>query len=109
MYGRKDFPAKDAECWKCFVKGHYAAACRSKKGLRRLKEEEEVILGIIGTDESGKRAKSRWTTLVNSVELQDPWSANIKVNGKKVNFRVDTGADVTVVPGRYFTRNSPLI
>ena len=109
MHGRKDCPAKEAECRKCFVKGHYAAMCRSKKTLRRLEEEEGVILGVITAVDSRKRAKQRGTASVNSLELQDPWHAKILVNGKKVNFRVDTGADVTVVPRRYFTKNSPLI
>ena len=77
MHGRKDCPANDAECWKCFVKGHYAAVCRSKKILQRLEEGEDVILGVIITDETGKRVKSRETTSVNSLEPQDPWHANI--------------------------------
>ena len=100
MHGRKDCPAKEAECRKCFVKGHYAAMCHSKKTLRRLEEEEDVILGVITAVDSRKRAKSRGTASVNSLELQDPWHAKILVNGKNVNFRVDTGADVTVVPRR---------
>ena len=91
------------------VKGHYATMCRSKKTLRRLEEEEDVILGVITAVDSRKRAKSRGTASVNSLELQDQWHAKILVNGKKVNFRVDTRADVTVVPRRYFTKNYPLI
>ena len=35
IHGRKDCPAKEAECGKCFVKGHYAAMGRSKKTGRR--------------------------------------------------------------------------
>ena len=31
MHGRNDCPAKEVEYWKCFVKGHYAAMCHSKK------------------------------------------------------------------------------
>ena len=108
-HGRKDCPAKEAECQKHFVKGHYAAMCHSKKTLQRLEEEEDVILGVITTVESRKRMKWRGTTSVNSLELQDPWHANIQVNGKKINFRVDTRADVTVIQSRYFTKNSPLI
>ena len=41
MHGRKDCPTKDAECRKCFVKGHCASMCRSKKTLRRLEEDED--------------------------------------------------------------------
>lgn len=66
-------------------------------------------MGVITTDQPEKRVKLSGTTPVNSPELLDPWQANIKVNGKKVNNRVDTGADVKVAPGRYFPPNSPLI
>lgn len=59
-------------------------------------------MGVITTDQPEKRVKLSGTTPVNSPELLDPWQANIKVNGKKVNNRVDTGADVKVAPGRYF-------
>ena len=83
--------------------------CRSKKTLQRLEEEEDVILGIITAVNSRKRAKSRGTASVNSLELQNLWHAKILVNGQKVNFRVDTRADFTVVPRRYFTKNSLLI
>ena len=72
VHGRKDCPAKEAECPKCFVKGHYAAMCRPKKTLRRLEEEEDVILGVITAVDSRKRAKSKGTASVNSLELQDP-------------------------------------
>ena len=95
MHGRKDCPAKEAECRKCLVKGHYAAMCCSKKTLRRLEEEEDVILGVITAVNSRKRAKLRGTASVNSLELQDPWHTKILVFGKKVNFRVDTGVDVS--------------
>ena len=67
------------------MRGHYAAMCRFKKTLRRLEEEEDVILGVITVVDSRKRAKSRGTASVNSLELQDPWHAKILVNGKKVN------------------------
>ena len=54
IHGRKDCPAKEAECRKCFVKGLYAAVCRSKKTLQRLAEEEDVILGVITAGDSRK-------------------------------------------------------
>ena len=64
----------------------------------------------IGCHHSGRfQKKSEIEGNSLSLETQDPWHAKILVNGKKVNFRVDTGADVTVVPRRYFTKNSPLI
>lgn len=37
---------------------------------------------------------------------QGPWHAKISVNGNTINFRVDTGADVTVLRERFFRMNS---
>ena len=41
------------------------------------------------------------------------WHADVQVTTKthshSVSFRIDTGADVTVVPSRFFKKNSPLI
>ena len=45
MEGRTAQPkTQKVDCRKCFVKGHYAAMCCSKKTLRRLEEEKDVIL-----------------------------------------------------------------
>ena len=97
-HNRQDCPAKDAECRKCSKIGHYANVCRTKAGVRYVVEEEEdeSFLGTIETES------------VNQIE-DDKWHAKIKVNGKLINFRLDTGADVTVVPDQLFRKNSPHI
>ena len=102
MHGRKDYPAKDAEWRNCFSKSHYAIMCRSKKKVHNIEEEdqEEVVLGSIEVC----RAKE----CVSAVK-EGLWHATLEVNRKSVRFRVDTGADVSVVPGRYFKKNSPVI
>ena len=77
---------------KMFCEGTLRSDVPLKETLQRLEEEEDVILGVITTVESRKRMKWRGPTSVNSLELQDPWHANIQVNGKKINFKVDTRA-----------------
>ena len=102
MHGRKDCPAKDAECRNCSAKGHYAVMCRSKKKVHNIdkeNEEEETLGSIVECQDKD---------CVNSVK-EDLWHVTLQINEKSVKFRVDTGADVSVVPRRLFKKNSPLI
>ena len=72
--------------------------CRTKTDVRCL-EEEDSILGTVSEEPAVCGA-------VN-------WHADVQVTTKthshSVNFRIDTGADVTVVPDRFFKKNSTLI
>ena len=84
-----DCRARKARCRKCHLIGHYEHKCGTtniRKNIRRLEDEdEEAILGSIKE--------------VNSVDV---WNAELLVDQKKMEFRIDTGADVTVVPDRCF-------
>ena len=42
---------------------------------------------------------------VNAIGSDDDFIANISVNGQPVRFRVDTGADVSVIPTSMYTRS----
>ncbi|XP_048759371.2 uncharacterized protein K02A2.6-like [Ostrea edulis] len=80
---RDKCPARDAKCHKCGIKGHFAKACRKAN--------------IAEVDRSpGDR--SEW--FLGSVDSKrgDPWMTNIKIRGHTVKFKIDTGADVTVIP-----------
>ena len=98
-HNRHECPAKEEFCRKCNKKGHYAAMCRTKSDVRYLEDEDGNILGTV-TEEPA---------VCGAVD----WHADIQVTTKthshSVNFRIDTGADVTVVPSRFFKKNSPLI
>ena len=43
-------------------------------------------------------------------ETVDPWMTKIMLNGQEIEFKIDTGADVTVIPERNHdtTRDGPL-
>lgn len=98
-HGRDDCPAMHATCNKCKKLGHYASECRTKS-VRGVAKEENDFLGSIslGNIKNGEE------------EGKIDWQINIKVtttkNSRIVNFRLDTGADVTVVPDRFFRKNS---
>ena len=94
-----DCPAKNEECLSCHKVGHFQSVCRQKdkKKVRHVRDsdsdDEHVFLGNINE--------------VNDVKSDD-WHTELLVDGKNVRFRIDTGADVTVVPDSYFKTTDKL-
>ena len=83
-------PALSATCFKCRRKGHYESQCLSKtvaasaEGVEADSEEDdlpedEIFIGAIET-----RKGTVWLT-------------NVQLQGKNVKFKMDTGAEVTVI------------
>ena len=94
-HSRQACPARDAECRKCKKKGHYAALCKSK-AVGQVVEEDEDFLGSVTAEASAP-------TCINTIG--STWYADIEVtisvHSRSVKFRLDTGADVTVVPAGF--------
>ena len=86
-------PAKDAECFRCHRKGHYGSQCLSK-----------TIAQVIDStnQEDGPESEDCYldtTYLNNSGEAGPAWKIDAAVNGQPVDFKVDTGAEVTAISG----------
>ena len=81
-YSKERCPAREAVCHKCKKRGHYEAVCRSAKVIRLVEgEEDDLFLGEISTK---KKA--------------NPWMTDLCVDGVEMQFKIDTGADVTIIP-----------
>lgn len=74
-HDRKDCPARKATCNFCKKQGHFAEVCRAKKRKEKLGSVE-----------------------LCSVRTQRARYVEVSVNGHVTRFKVDSGADVTVVP-----------
>ena len=88
-------PANDVTCRGCGKKGHYKRVCLSAKSVNEVQEDSEDESLFLGTVTTGK----------------DPWTVNLTLKNKKVRFKIDTSADVTVIPDYVFnavyTSNKP--
>ena len=85
-HSRQACPANEETCRRCHRKGHYQRCCKTQAAIREINEdsEEEAFLGTVNS--------------ANAIGDSVPWSVKVQLNGKEVDFKVDTGADVTVIP-----------
>lgn len=81
-HGSENCPANGVKCHKCNRNGHYARVCRQKKVNEVSMEDAESYLGEL---------------VVDQVSDKYPWKLPINIAGKEVIFKVDTGADVSVM------------
>ncbi|CAM1296134.1 Uncharacterised protein r2_g539 [Pycnogonum litorale] len=82
-------PAKHAKCKKCLKTGHYGKVCRStSKGDGKVHELEEDLENVFLGDVDVKNNVA-WTKTVKVDKLTVP-----------VRFKLDTGADVSIIPSR---------
>ena len=88
-------PARNVKCYKCAQTGHFAAVCMSNK-----------IGAVCGVrDESGQvtaasDADYAFLGSIDGSELREfeNWLITLKLGDTNIQFRIDTGADETVIP-----------
>lgn len=81
-HSKNNCVARDAECRKCRKKGHFAALCRSGRVGTVMEDEDSTL--FLGAVFAGPQPKH--------------WKKTLEINGKELTFKLDTGADVTVIP-----------
>jgi len=86
-YTRNQCPAKDQTCHRCNKKGHFKKMCKTTRAaITEVKvEPEDDFLGTIHVDATDTENKENY------------WMTAIHLNEQIVNFKIDTGADVTVI------------
>ena len=82
-------PARGKVCKHCGRYNHFAAVCRQRVNVDSVQKAETYFLGT-----------------VNSNNIQ-PWNANIKIGHQQFKFKIDTGADVSVMTYSSYSKLEP--
>ena len=88
-HGKQHCPAREAVCNKCSKKGHFQSMCKTSKlaQVEAQPEEQEFLVTL-------EDAQSSVT--------KNPWEVTITLNEVPVQFKIDTGADVSAIPESVF-------
>ena len=71
-------------CHRCHKKGHYGSQCLTK------------LVSEIESDDSHNKLDTAFLDTVTT-KTESAWFATITINGRKLNFNLDTGAEVTAI------------
>ena len=86
---RRNCPAAQSVCRGCGIKGHWQKFCLLGKDVHDLEEDdycdEDAYLGTI-----------------EEVESSSPLYISLKIKNENIRFKIDTGADLTVIPEDVF-------
>ncbi|UYV70824.1 K02A2.6-like [Cordylochernes scorpioides] len=85
----KDCPAKEVKCHKCKKVGHFAKVCYNKTVGQVTQGDDYHFVGNI--HENGQNSND--------------WKAYVKVDKIKILFKMDTGADVNIIPQEIYFKN----
>lgn len=98
-HGSAKCPAIGQRCRKCNRLDHFEVCCRTKPGKFKTVQEVELSNTNNFSEESGACGYDS-SFFMGSIEVEDSepvWNTNIEICGSEVTFKIDTGADATVM------------
>ncbi|XP_065189581.1 uncharacterized protein LOC135820198 [Sycon ciliatum] len=95
-HARSACPAREKTCNK---RGHYGAVCRSSRHARALSAESSPGTDAVASPSSVSEESIDLVPIyIGAVSAHPPsWQVQLTINGTTVPFKVDTGADVSVI------------
>jgi hypothetical protein len=120
--GRDQCPAKEMTCFFCSTRGHMIAKCRKRTAAsrganpslappqhRKRGAEQRNIHGVEQLSDSEESETE--SVVVDSVFIgsltsgaKDSWQTAIRIGQRMVNCKIDTGAEVNVMPQRVYNQ-----
>ncbi len=90
-------PASGQTCKKCHRKGHFAQACHARTG-RGMGYQGRRHPGSATDEVSAEKGKGYFLgDLSSGAAGTQPWLISLPICGSEVTFKIDTGADITVM------------
>lgn len=95
----KECPAYGKECRKCGGKNHFARSCLTKKKVHAVGQKQEE------SDSEDEEPLYVDAAILSDKDCSnDEWIAPLMVDGVTVPMKIDTGAQVNVMPRKYYNR-----
>lgn len=97
-------PASGATCYRCERVGHFAKCCRARftqaqahevLGENGVGEDGDGLEGEVDCDEFGELIL--YNINIDASEGSESWTENIIVDGVNIKFKLDSGADATIM------------
>lgn len=94
-------PAHGSTCRNCGKKNHYAVACRTK--LHQVRELRDMNFTTRGNT-NNSTDDELFINVIGKTDINENkvWVENIKIGNKIVKFKLDSGADINVLPNETF-------
>lgn len=87
-------PARNAECRKCKKLGYFAVACRSR-----------VVNKVTAPYEEDGGSEAHFLgEITDADDSNDAWIVKLPIQDIEIDFKIDSGADTTVVPEKTFNK-----
>ncbi|KAG5877221.1 hypothetical protein JTB14_036429 [Gonioctena quinquepunctata] len=99
IHGPRECPAFGKKCSKCGIENHFAVSCRVKS-VRNI-EQSDASSSADSDDLFVNRVRKEKYT---DREVSEDFCENLSIEKEKVKVRLDTGADVSVIPLRIFKK-----
>lgn len=89
-------PAVKAACHNCHKTGHWAIACRSSRSVQEVTEAERA-----------EQTSYFLGSVCDARDKGEQWTVQLQVDSTPVEFKIDTGADVTIISEETFHTITP--
>lgn len=105
IHDHRKCPARGKRCQKCNKFNHFAIVCRSSaklinavdapknESLHMNSAVEEFYMGVLYQQQT--------------MSPEPPWHVALELSGRQINFKIDTGADVSVISRAEFANITP--
>ncbi|XP_029055276.2 uncharacterized protein K02A2.6-like, partial [Osmia bicornis bicornis] len=94
-HGPRQCPAFGKDCNKCRRKNHFTVACRAKE-VSEIQESEDIDL-----ESSNLFVETVCTAKISSINT---WMETVIVEDTKICFKLDSGAQVNILPNYFFSK-----
>ena len=99
-HDRQQCPARDIECYKCSKRRHFQAVCRSQGKVGEVHQGE---VQHCLTEDTQAEGDAFLGAIGEHGNPNNPWIVSLQLNSKAIHFRIDTGAEFTVISTRTHT------